>query len=189
MPMKLSRQQELDIFRKHAHKSSLEIGYEYGFEKHYKDGRAVRSAVYAVYHKVKNNPSKYHLDKGAVEVVRESMKQRGLSKGNPGPVQKEQDIDKSDIHSLVKGVRDTSFYLINKKLDKAARSKKQLEAISLSQLGTIAGIAFDKAQVLAGEATENIAMKAKISKDMSPDDLLDLTLKQREQAVSKNTGK
>ena len=47
-------------------------------------------------------------------------------------------------------------------------------------LATTVGILFDKGQIIQGEATENVAVLAKIKSDMSPEEMMDAVLKMRE---------
>jgi hypothetical protein len=65
-------------------------------------------------------------------------------------------------------------------MDMINSNKKMLEKENLVSLAKVFGIFFDKSQILQGQATENIAIKAKISKDMSPEESLEELLKMRE---------
>ena len=44
-------------------------------------------------------------------------------------------------------------------------------------------MSFDKSQIVRGQATEHIAMKAKITKDLSPTERLELVMKYREKNI------
>ena len=90
-------------------------------------------------------------------------------------------IEATDIVGRMTSVRDKAWSLIDKKLDMLAKSPKKLREIQFGQLGTLGGIAFDKVQILRGEATSHIALKAKVEQNLTPEQLMQVVLKQREE--------
>jgi hypothetical protein len=72
-----------------------------------------------------------------------------------------------------------AWLLLNKKLNLAAKNKKELDKIPAVSLAQIASTVFDKAQIVNGEATENIALRAKIDDNITPEVALEEILKRR----------
>jgi len=181
--MKLSIEQKIGLFRMLASKPLYEVGLEYGFDKHYKDSKAVKGAVYRIYADMKNNPEKYHIEQDMLTLVVDAVSARKVA-------HRKQDIslkEKTDVPMEIKDVilsnRDKAAALVSKKLDMIGKSRKQLESISLPQLTTAMAILFDKGQLIQGEATEHIAHLAKIDEGMTPQELLDAVVGQREKTI------
>lgn len=181
---------DINIFKALAAKSAYRVGLDFGFDKLYKDSRAIRNAIQNIYTRIKNNPEQYGLGQDVVTLVETSMAQRKAALvGSQEPTIAEKSDDRKDIKSLVTSIRDKTFRLIDKKLDRLSNSKKRLDSLSFKDLGIIAGIAFDKTQILKGEATENIAVLAKISPTMTADEAIQMALRVRESHVETNTGR
>lgn len=71
--------------------------------------------------------------------------------------------------------------LINKKLDHLGKDKKSLDKVGIGELAKVAGILFDKGQIIQGQSTENIAVMSKnIKTDMSPEEAMEVLLNMRE---------
>lgn len=187
--MRFGKDKEVEIFQALASKSTYQVGIDFGFDKVYKDARAVRNAVNSIYNKVKNNSVEYGISNDIVEIVLKGMSERKLAV-HPGnrPLAEKSEVNK-DIKEVVTGIRDKTFGLIDKKLDRVSNSKKKLDALSFKDLGIIAGIAFDKTQILKGEATENIAVMAKIDSNITPQQALDMALSGREGNVEVNSSR
>lgn len=175
--------QEVEIFKRLAYKSALEVGLEYRLENHYKDNKAIRNAVTAIYNRVKQDPKKYGVQKETIQIVMDAMAHRSIKGARQELAKAEKEID-GDIKEIVTGVRDKSWRLIDRKLTRASKSNKRLDAISFRDLGTLAGISFDKSQILMGQATEHVAMMGKIEGNPSAADMLDLVQKMREKNVA-----
>lgn len=174
------------LFKMLASKTLYEVGLEYGFDKKYKDSKAVKGAVYRIYQEVKKDPAKYYVQPETVELVTTSMTTRLSSpvivKGGAASLREKNDelINKTDIKSLVISGRNKAYSLISHKMDRLGASKKKLDAVSVGELAKVFGILFDKAQIIQGEATEHVAIMAKVSKDMNPEQALETVLKMRE---------
>lgn len=187
--MQFGKEKEVQIFKALANKSTYKVGIEFGFDKVYKDARAVRNAVTAIYNKVKNNPQDYGVGQEVLDIVQQGMDERKLAAHPTTTTLAEKNDAPMDIKDRVISIRDKTFTLIDRKLDRVSNSKKKLDAISFKDLGIIAGISFDKSQILKGEATENIAVMAKIDQNLSADDALKLALTMREHSVETNSGR
>lgn len=182
--MKLTQEVEADIFRHLAYKSAYETGLEFELDKIYADAKGVRNAVNNIYAKVKKNPTRWGVTSDVLTLVADAMANRQLSQVRNNLPMAEKEIEQGDIKVLVTGVRDKTWRLIDRKLQRASKSNKRLDAIGLRELGTLAGIAFDKAQIISGQATENIAVMGKIEGNLNPADALALVLKMREANVA-----
>lgn len=182
--MAVTLEQETEIFRHLAYKSVYETGLEFGFDKTCKDAKAVRNAVTNIYNKVKKNPTKYGVTDDVMKLVQDAMANRALSTTRNQITIAEKEIETGDIKNVVTGVRDKTWRLIDRKLSRMSKSNKRLDNVGLRELGTLAGIAFDKAQIISGQATENIAHYAKIEGNINPKEALDLILKMREATVA-----
>ncbi len=188
--MKFGEQKQAEIFKKLAYKSAYQVGLEYGFDKVYNSTASIRNAVTAIKTRVKNNPDiygKFGVTKEVYEVVAAASATRnvaGVNANKPSIV--EQNIDKGDIKALMGSIMNKTFGLIDRKLDMVSKSRKKLDSISFKELGVIGGISFDKSQILKGEATQNIAVMAKIDKNITPEDALHMVTKMREINTEKN---
>jgi hypothetical protein len=189
--MTFGKEKEVEIFKALAQKSALTVGREYGFDKVYKKSQAIRNGVNKIYNKVRNNHEEYGVSREVVEMVEKGMLERkhnlvGTNTGKPHSMKDLSDFENPDIKEMMTAIRDKSFALINKKLAFIATSKKKLDNISFKELGVIAGIAFDKTQILKGEATEHIAVAAKIDSNVTPEQAIEIALRNRESTVEKN---
>lgn len=182
--MTITREQEADIFRHLAYKSAYETGLQFGFDKTYKDARAVRNAVNNIYGKVKKSPEAYGISGEVVKLVADAMANRQLVQTKNAVVVAEKEVDSDDIKTIIPSVRNKAWKLIDRKLTRASRNNKSLDAISFRDLGTLAGISFDKAQIISGQATEHVALMGKIEGSINPQEALDLVLKMREATVA-----
>ena len=186
--MKFGPAKEAEMYKKLATMSAAEVGYEYKFDTVYPNRDKIRTAVSNIKTKVQNNLEDYKefgVTPEVVDLVKVASESRSIMPVDRRQAMQKLEIDSDIVAVVVKG-RDTVFNLMNKKLDIIAKSKKELKKISLKELGVAGGILFDKAQILRGEATENIAVMAKIDKNMSPDDALQAVSKIRENNSVKN---
>lgn len=182
--MELTVVQEAEIAKALAYKSSYEVGLQFGFDKHYKDSKAIRNSVMNIYRKVKKSPEKYSVSTEVLSVVADAMGHRNILGAKKEIAVAEKEIEGGSIRDLVVGVRDKSWRLIDRKLQRASKSNKRLDAVSFRDLGTLAGISFDKSQIITGQATEHIAVMSKIEGNIKPEDALDMVLKMREANVA-----
>ena len=94
-------------------------------------------------------------------------------------------LEDKNIKELIETGSKKSLILIHKKMDIAMKSKKELDKMNIAALNTVVGTLFDKRQISKGEATEHIALKAKISKDLSADEKMELIIQWREKNANK----
>lgn len=74
---------------------------------------------------------------------------------------------------LVIGARSKIWVLLHKKIDQMGKSRRDFNKESLMSLAKVAGIVFDKAQIASGEATEHIAIRAKVDPEMPVEQMLE----------------
>lgn len=145
----------------------------------YNTQNSIRTNSYKLYKSL--DPKELDLSDDVVQGVKQAIEKRKISQkvtqheGIGGEI-----LDPEDSKALVIGGRNKALMLLHKKMDQISKNKKALEDLSLSQLATTVGILFDKAQIMKGEATENIAVMAKIDQNMTPEQSLDMLLKMRE---------
>ena len=183
--MKLTQETQVELFKSLASTHLYEAGVNYNFDRFYKNKTSVKNAVYKIYNNIKNNPQDYGVTMETAELVAKAVSGRSAAPGARQVI----DVSKLDTKEVLATLQGKSMNLLNKKLDAIGKSRKKLDAVSLSQLGTITGILFDKNQIIKGEATQNIAVHAKIEKDMSPEALMELVQKERESNFVQNTQK
>lgn len=171
-----------EMFKSLATKSYAEVAVDFKIDIHYSDQAAYRNAVYRIANEVRKDPEKYGITEDVLKIVEEAMENRKANPHATKPAEKQDYalIDFTDARAVAIGSRNKVAELLHKKMDMINSNKKELEKISLVQLTTAYGTLFDKAQIMQGQATENISLKARITKDMTPEESLEQLLKMRE---------
>ena len=167
------------FFKALVTKNFSEAAQEIGLDKRYTNASSLRATAYQLYKAI--DPDALGIDKEIVGMVQNAIEAR---KSAPGRVISEVNntdlINPEDTKGLMVGGRNKAAMLLHKKMDRLSTSKKLLDSVTLTQLATTMGIFFDKAQILTGQATENIQVLAKISNDITPEESLEMLLKMRE---------
>lgn len=176
---KLTDIQKRSIFKALATKTQYETGIEFGFGDYYNSNTSIINAIGRIYREVAENPEKFVVSPDVVQMVEKGMEER---KSHPTAIQgiKTGNLAEMSEKDLVLGAKRKVWVLLNTKLDRIMKSKKNIDEESLSKIAMVAGIAFDKGQIAMGEATEHIALKAKIDKDITAEDALSQILNRRE---------
>lgn len=160
--------------------SLADSGRAVGLDQHYSTESSLRATAYKLYKSI--DPHDLGISKDMVGLIEEKMAARKVY--TPPKELTVEDrksiINIDDTKGLVLGGRNKAAALLHKKLDRLDRSNRLLDEVSLTQLATTLGILFDKAQILTGQATENIAVMSKISSDMTAEESLNALLKMRE---------
>lgn len=157
------------------------MGLEFGFDKHLTKPTQVINAVNKIYREVKENPKAFYISQEVLELVEKGILDRRTKKNellNP-PM----DPGKINEKDLIVGVKNKAWTLLDQKLNYLFKNKKAFRNESVISLAKIAGIAFDKSQIMKGEATEHIALRAKIDDNISSQDAVTQLLKFRESLV------
>lgn len=162
-----------------ANKSIYAVGVEYGMDKVYSSKSKVTNAVYSIYAEVKEDPERFTITQDMLNMVEAGMQARRSHKAGSaaedGPSVAEQD------HSnLVITARKKSWKLLVEKLDYLIKNKAAFRKESVVSLAKVAGIVFDKGQLIEGKATDQVAILAKIDENMSTEDAVKELLKLRD---------
>ena len=187
--IELTNAKKAEFYKSLVTKNYTEAAAAIGLDRVYKSNDSLRSASYKLFKSLK--PLEIGISQEVVDMVRQSLDarkispQRQITEGAGAT----DILDPEDSRGLVIGGRNKAMMLLHKKMDMLGKSKKALEAVSISQLATTAGILFDKAQIMLGQATENIAVMAKVDPNMTPEMALDALLKMSEiQSSEKHDG-
>lgn len=167
-------------------KNFTEVGFEFELDKKYKTVASMKTAVSKIYNEVKNDPLKFGLDYDRVNEIVDIVNTRqtqGLKTPSGEEVslrEKQEILNPSDIKGLVMTSRNLAMSILHKKLSKISRSSRLSDDLDLSKLATVSAILIDKAQILQGQSTENIAILSKNIGDLTPEEALAHVLKTRE---------
>lgn len=145
----------------------------------------MRSAVTRAYNLVLDNPAKYEILPEKAAFIHGLVAARGIAKKSPETLREEKEIEKLDISSLMLGARDLTAKLVRKKLDYLDKNPKALKEEKLKDLGWLAGVLFDKGQIIMGQATEHIAILSNVDSKMDPDEALAAILRMRDEISKK----
>jgi hypothetical protein len=182
---------KIEFYKSLVTKNYFEAAKEIGMDKHYQP-ITLRSIGYQLYKSI--DPKELGISEDIVKMVQEAIAQRKMSK----TVKVKEDttdilftpsemINPEDNKQVVIHGRNKAAMLLHKKMDRINSNKKLLDAVSLTQLATTFAIMFDKAQIINGQATENIAVMAKIDDNLSPEQALDMVLQMREREVAEKS--
>ena len=169
--------QKKSVYKSLANKSQFKVGLDFNFDRYFKSNIGIVNAINRIYKEVANDPEKFAVSTELMEVVEKGMVER---KGRKHAALEVPQIEKVNERDLIIGVRNKAWLLLDKRLDYLTKNKKALKAESIMALAKIAGISFDKAQIVKGEATEHIAMRAKISSDITATDAMEELMKFRD---------
>ena len=179
------KKEKAKMFRDLVKVSFYQTGVMAGFDRYYRNKSSLINAVRRIYNEVKGTPKKFGITDEIVKMVDEALEQRLKNRSSNMAVtvaEPETELAELTSKELVVGAKRKAWVALHKKLDRVLKYKKDLRTTPLAVLGNIAGITFDKGQIIAGEATEHIALKAKISEKLTPEDKMELLLKLREQS-------
>jgi hypothetical protein len=171
-----------------------EAGLMFELDKQYKNSATVTAAVHRIWNQVKNNPDKYLVSNDLIEAVETKLKNNRKSMiGGDRKTLRELKDEKLNmpIEKLAIDNRAKAATALGLRLDEILFSKKHRDKVSIGDLAKVYGITFDKGQIVEGKATDHVSLMAKVSKEMSPAEAIDVILKMREynQAVSEQVKK
>lgn len=177
---KLSDEKKRGIFKTLEDKSYIQTGLEFGLDKYFPTQEKMKMFVLKVVNEVKSDPARFSLSTETIDKVSTAVALRSSTPRIETLREKREDYVNADIKTLVLEGRARAMSLLNKKLEHLASTPRRLDEISAGELAKVTGILIDKGQILSGEATEHVAIMAKIDKDMSPDMAIETILKMRE---------
>lgn len=176
---KLSDEQKRNFYLSLTHMNYLEATKALGWGGLFANDESLRAVGRKLYMAI--NPQMLGISNDAVELVKKAIEERRSRPQRQVTEQFDAELlDPTDTAKLITTGKNKAAILLNKKMDRLMGNKKLLDQVTLPQLATAFGILFDKSQILRGEATENIAVMAKIDRNMTAEESLDALLKMRE---------
>ena len=169
------------IFLHLEEKSFAEVGYLFGLDRYLANEASMRSAIMRAYNLVFDNPMKYDISDEKAAFIHGKVSGRGIAKRKPETVREEQEIAKLDIATAITGSRDQAARLVRKKLDYLESNPKAFREMSLKELIGALHILFDKGQIVAGQATEHIAVMSNLDDKLDPEAALKAIMDMREE--------
>jgi hypothetical protein len=89
--------------------------------------------------------------------------------------------EKKGIEVLVLENRHKAWILLGLKIDEALKDKGKRNRVSLGEIAKVAGIVFDKGQLIDGKATEHVAVMSALDKrHINPQEAMNAVMKMRE---------
>jgi maltodextrin utilization protein YvdJ len=182
MAKPLKTKDKADMFIMLEECTLLDVAKAFKFEERYSSPASMKVMMNKIYKEVRQDPTKFGIDQEVADRVTKAVESRALTVKDPDAhaVVDEALPAVKDIKSLAIENRNKSAKLISRFLDNLGTDESKLMGMNLSTLATTFGILFDKAQIVSGEATENIAVMAKIDTNMTAQDMLNMVLKTRE---------
>lgn len=162
-------------------KTLYETGMDFELDKHYASSSSVKAAVYQYFLKVRQDPKRYGLSQEKIDNIVSILTSRAIEPNRHKKLrEKVEEEEGRPFAELVLSGRQKAMKLLHRKLDRISASKKRLDETNLSTLTNAASALFDKGQIISGEATENVAVLAKVKSDMAPEEAIETVLRMRE---------
>ena len=177
-------------------KTTLQVAYEFKMDNRYSSEKSMLTSIQRIISEVRNDPNKFGVSPEMAKAVqaaidaRKKMTLTGQYNQKPTIVSQNELINADDIKSLTINGRNKAMQIMNKKLDILIKDKKSLEKVGIGELAKVAGILFDKGQIIQGQSTENIAVMSKnIDSNMTPEEAMEVLLNMRDANQAKKEKK
>lgn len=168
-------------------KNLYQAGLDFELDKFFATTVAVRNAVYRYYNEVSKDPERYGLTREKLDEVAKALASRTIHAANNRQSsmvslrEKHEAEANKDMKDLVLEGSKKALQILTRKMERIGRSNASIDDTNLATLASTFGILFDKAQIVKGQATENVAILAKIdTSKLSPEEALSTVLKMRE---------
>lgn len=191
----LNDQAKKKIFQDLSRMGRYQAAVHAGLDKKVKRGdkRTLERIISKVVAEVRADPKRFEIGNDMLEIVDRAMEERRV--GGPGPMrdprkflpatpEEDMSLEEMPVKMLVTRANRGAWFLVNKKLEKLVKTPSLLSKVSLDTLVRTAGISFDKSQIVKGEATQHIALKAKVDVNVSPEEKLQMILQIREKITT-----
>lgn len=179
--LKLTKEEELTIFRGLVHKTGLELANEYNFGDVYNTDGAKRIAIFNIVRKVKQAPELYGISDGEIQLVQEAIDARKIVHNPLQVFVKDREV--KEYKDKLEVIRDQATQLLSKKLEQLSKGKN-VESLKLNEIANVVSMAIDKYRLVKGESTDNIVHFSKIDlSNTTPEEALRLVLKAREALI------
>lgn len=184
MQFSVSIERMAGCFKALETKTPFEVACEFGIDKYFDSKKDITNYMYRMYLQIKNDPGKYGISEEKAMQIQDAVQRRNTNKSSvliqEEVEEKLSNIKEADIKDIVIIGRNKASILMDKKMNMLLKSKKALEKESIVSLAKVFGIYFDKSQIVMGQATENIALMAKVDENLTPEQAMDALLKHRE---------
>lgn len=193
----LTDTQKGELFKLLATKSMSQAAMEFKLDAVLASKYSLNNYVRRVVAECKAEPAKYGLSLDVVALVEKAISERKGTKNQivlqpnqvPLAEQREAQITDMDVKQLIVSGSKKLWLLTHKKIDMLNHSRKELQKQPLTALVIAAATAIDKARLLQGESTENLAVKGSISETATSEDLMNILLQRREDTFITNQQK
>lgn len=171
-------------------KTFMQASIDIGLGKHYSTGSLVPTSQ-KIAAMVRLDPAKYGLKPEKLLEVDYAIRERNVrTTSKETALEKNLAEENQSFKNILEDTRMGLLDIVSRKVKRLGRSNKKIDEANLGTLVTSLAILIDKTQLIRGEATENVAVLAKIDQNISPEAALDMILKMRETNLeSKNNKK
>jgi hypothetical protein len=140
---------------------------------------------------VRQDPEKYKVHPDSIVRIEHAIRERDVNrKTRETALEKNLATENQNFKNILEDTRAGLLDILSRKVKRIGRSNKKIDEMNLGTLATTLAIIIDKTQLIRGEATENVAVLAKIDQNISPEAALDMILRMRETNLeSKNNKK
>lgn len=166
------------MFKALANKSQYQVGVDFGLSDRFNNNVKIVNFVNSVYKEVLKDPQKFSINQEVVELVEKGMEaRRGMGVSQRRDIELTKEIQEGD---LVLQAKNKGWVLLNRKLDYLLRNPRAFRNESVISIAKVAGIVFDKSQIIKGQATEHIAIRAKVADNITLEEATQQLLRFRE---------
>lgn len=183
--------EEMGVFyRLMETKTYMAVCLEMKLDKWYSKNSLIPTAQKIV-NMVRQDPAKYLVHPDTVVRVEHAIRERNVTqKTKETALEKDLAEENQSFKNILEDTRMGLLDIVSRKVKRLGRSNKKIDEANLGTLVTSLAILIDKTQLIRGEATENVAVLAKIDQNISPEAALDMILRMRETNLeSKNNKK
>lgn len=179
--LRLTKEEEAEIFKGLVHKTGLELANEYDFGRVYQADGAKRLAIHNIVNKIKKAPELWGISPQVVELVQEAMDARKIVHNPLQVFVKDREV--KEYKDKLEVIRDQATQILSKKLESLGKGKN-IESVKLNEIANVVAMSIDKLRLVKGESTENIVHFSKLDlSNTSPEQALALVLKAREAVI------
>ncbi len=171
------------MFLQLKEKTLIEVAYEFGLDRFLASASGMKTYVSKAYNLVLQNPVKYGVMEKEAGLIQGIVSARSLKFGHTTLKEKEE-AQKFNLGDFVQGTRDLSIKLLRKRLEYLERHPKEAATEKLRDLAWVAGLLFDKGQIIMGQATEHVAVMSRIDEKLTPEKALEAVLALRDEFQS-----
>ncbi len=180
----ISKEMRVAMYKDLTFMTALEVSKKYGIDKLYPTPGSQYICVYTIAKAISKAPDLFGVSQDVVDIVSESLKLRNPTNKTLGEKKSVELREKDELKDKVQLIAEKTAEALNKKLDKALKTAKDLEDIPLRELASLLGTAIDKSRLLKGESTEHVMHYAKLDTDsVTPEQAMELILRAREAMI------